>query len=139
MAFQSITKEILTRTDGSALLDLPYDMSWIAGYDKEWALEDIAVKTYGQSIMARPGEFIGEEGYIDTEALGQSCIVDVLKNNSTIYSTKPQFLNSGTLTTAGVFSGDASFASGNRITFKVHQTGSSTVGKGLRFMLKCKV
>ena len=104
MALQTITKEILTRTDGSALLDLPYDMSWIAGYDKEWALEDIAVKTYGQSIMARPGEFIGEEGYIDTEALGQSCIVDVLKNNSTIYSTKPQFTNGQSALSSGTIS-----------------------------------
>ena len=138
MALQTITKEILTRTDGSALLDLPYDMSWIAGYDKEWALEDIAVKTYGQSIMARPGEFIGEEGYIDTEALGQSCIVDVLKNNSTIYSTKPQFTNGQSALSSGTIS-TTTFISGDKITFKVTQTGSTTVGQGLVFTLKCRV
>tara|TARA_B000000460_G_scaffold212469_1_gene160652 strand:+ start:619 stop:1035 length:417 start_codon:yes stop_codon:yes gene_type:complete len=138
MALQTITKEILTRTDGSALLDLPYDMSWIAGYDKEWALEDIAVKTYGQSIMARPGEFIGEEGYIDTEALGQSCIVDVLKNNSTIYSTKPQFTNGQSALSSGTIS-TTTFISGDKITFKVTQTGSTTVGRGVRFTLKCRV
>jgi len=138
MALQTITKDILTRTDGSALLDLPYDMSWIAGYDKEWALEDIAVKTYGQSIMARPGEFIGEEGYIDTEALGQSCIVDVLKNNSTIYSTKPQFTNGQSALSSGTIS-TTTFISGDKITFKVTQTGSTTVGRGVRFTLKCRV
>ena len=138
MALQYITKDILTRTDGSALLDLPYDMSWIAGYDKEWALEDIAVKTYGQSIMARPGEFIGEEGYIDTEALGQSCIVDVLKNNSTIYSTKPQFTNGQSALSSGTIS-TTTFISGDKITFKVTQTGSTTVGRGVRFTLKCRV
>jgi len=138
MALQTITKEILTRTDGSALLDLPYDICWVAGYDKEWALEDIAVKTYGQSIMARPGEFIGEEGYIDTEALGQSCIVDVLKNNSTIYSTKPQFTNGQSALSSGTIS-TTTFISGDKITFKVTQTGSTTVGQGLVFTLKCRV
>ena len=138
MALQTITKEILTRTDGSALLDLPYDICWVAGYDKEWALEDIAVKTYGQSIMARPGEFIGEEGYIDTEALGQSCIVDVLKNNSTIYSTKPQFTNGQSALSSGTIS-TTTFISGDKITFKVTQTGSTTVGRGVRFTLKCRV
>ena len=138
MALQTITKEILTRTDGIALLGLPYDICWVAGYDKEWALEDIAVKTYGQSIMARPGEFIGEEGYIDTEALGQSCIVDVLKNNSTIYSTKPQFTNGQSALSSGTIS-TTTFISGDKITFKVTQTGSTTVGQGLVFTLKCRV
>ena len=89
--------------------------------------------------MARTGIFEGEVGYIDTACSGNPVICDILKNGSTIYSTKPQFLNSQTLTTAGVFSGDASFVSGNRITFKIQQIGSSTVGKGVRFMLKCKV
>ncbi|SVB38266.1 uncharacterized protein METZ01_LOCUS191120, partial [marine metagenome] len=73
MALQYITKDILTRTDGSALLDLPYDMSWVAGYDKEWVPEDIEVKTYGQAIMARPGEFspaIGQWGVIDSGSTG---------------------------------------------------------------------
>jgi|TARA_Y100001951_G_scaffold19525_1_gene14609 hypothetical protein len=139
MALQTITKDILTRTSGAALLELPYDICFIGGFDKDMAGEDVAARVYGEMVMARPGIFTGEIAYADTAPAGNALIIDVQKNGSTIYSTKPQFLNSGTLTTAGVFSGDASFASGNRITFKVHQTGSSTVGKGVRFMLKCKV
>ena len=139
MALQTITKDILTRTSGAALLELPYDICFIAGFDKDMAGEDVVARVYGEMIMARPGIFTGEIAYVDTAPGGNALIIDVQKNGSTIYSTKPQFLNSSTLTTAGVFSGDASFTSGNRITFKVHQIGSSTVGKGVRFMLKCKV
>ena len=139
MALQTITKDILTRTSGAALLNLPYDISFLAGYDAETAGEDVVARIYGELIMCRPGPFVGEVGYADTAPAGNALIIDVQKNGSTIYSTKPQFLNSQTLTTAGVFSGDASFVSGNRITFKIQQIGSSTVGKGVRFMLKCKV
>ena len=139
MALQTITKDILTRTSGVALLELPYDICFIAGFDKDMAGEDVAARVYGEMVMARPGIFTGEIAYADTAPGGNALIIDVQKNGSTIYSTKPQFLNSGTLTTAGVFSGDASFVAGNRITFKIHQTGSSTVGRGVRFMLKCRV
>ena len=139
MALQTITKDILTRTSGAALLNLPYDISFLAGYDAETAGEDVVARIYGEMVMCRPGTFVGEVGYADTAPSGNALIVDILKNNSSIYSTKPQFLNSQTLTTAGVFSGDASFVSGNIITFKIQQIGSSTVGRGVRFMLKCKV
>ena len=139
MALQTITKEILTRTDGSALLDLPYDMSWVAGYDKEWTSEDIEVKTYGQSIMARPGEFIGEEGFVATGSTGATIIVDVFKNGTTIYATtKPQFPTGTAAMTAGVLS-TTTFVAGDRITFKVTQVGSTVAGKGLRFNLKSRV
>ena len=40
--------------------------------------------------------------------------------------------------TAGVISTTA-FASGDRVTFKVTQIGSTVAGEGVRFMLKCKV
>ena len=143
MAIQYLSGGILNRTNSAeqgsgALLDLPYDMGWVAGYTDKCVAEDITVRTYGESIMPRSGEFIGEEGYIDTEALGQSCIVDVLKNNSTIYSTKPQFTNGQSALSSGTIS-TTTFISGDKITFKVTQTGSTTVGRGVRFTLKCRV
>ena len=138
MALQTITKDILTRTSGAALLNLPYDISFLAGYDSETEGEDITARKYGELVMARPGTFVGEVGYADTAPSGNALIIDVQKNGSTIYSTKPQFLNSQTLTTAGVIS-VTTFISGDRITFKINQIGSSAAGRGLRFMLKCKV
>ena len=89
--------------------------------------------------MARPGTFVGEEGYIDTVCTGAALIVDIMKNNTTIYaSTKPQFAVSTNVITAGVISA-TTFAAGDRIRFRVTQVGSTIVGKGVRFMLKCKV
>ena len=88
-------------------------------------------------VMSRTGDFEGERGYIDTVCTGAVLICDVLKNGTSIYSTKPQFAVSTAVMTAGVISTTA-FASGDRVTFKVTQIGSTVAGEGVRFMLKCK-
>ena len=133
----------LPAIDGSALTNLnpnglPYDISFIAGFDNETLPIDVAVQIYGEMVMARTGSFDGEVGFISTASAGQPIICDVEKNGTTIYSSKPAFaagsstLTSGTLTTS-------SFVSGDRITFRLTQIGSTTVGQGLRFMLKTRV
>ena len=124
-------------TDGSGLLNLPYDIAFNAGFDADMVKEDIAVATYGELVMARAGTFLGESGYIDTAATGATAIVDILKNGTTIYSTKPTFAIASATAAAGVLS-VTSFAAGDRITFKVTQKGSTEPGEGLRFTLKCK-
>jgi len=116
----------------------PYDISFIAGYDAATVKEAVVAQTYGEMVMARTGTFVGQVGYIDTVCTGAVLICDVLKNGSTIYSTKPQFAVSTAVMTAGVISTTA-FASGDRLTFKVTQIGSTVAGEGVRFMLKCKV
>ena len=141
MALQTITKDILTRTSGAALLNLPYDISFLAGYDSDTEGEDGVARKYGELVMARPGTFVGEEGYIDTVCTGAALIVDIMKNGTTIYaSTKPQFADgvSDNKITAGVIT-TTTFVAGDRITFKVNSIGSTVAGKGVRFMLKCKV
>ena len=144
MAIQYLSGGILNRTNSSeqgsgALLDLPYDMSWIAGYDSSWVSEDITVRTYGESIMPRSGEFIGEVGFVATGSTGAIIIVDVFKNGTTIYATtKPQFPTGTAWMTARVLS-TTTFVAGDRITFKVTQVGSTVAGKGLRFNLKSRV
>ena len=144
MAIQYLSGGILNRTNSSeqgsgALLDLPYDMSWIAGYDSSWVSEDITVRTYGESIMPRSGEFIGEVGFVATGSTGAIIIVDVFKNGTTIYATtKPQFPTGTAWMTAGVLS-TTTFVAGDRITFKVTQVGSTVAGNGLRFALKSRV
>ena len=138
MALQYITKDILTRTSGVALLNLPYDVSFLAGYDSDTEGEDVTARKYGEMLMARPGTFVGEVGYIDTVCTGSVLICDIEKNGTSIYSTKPQFAVSTAAMTAGVISTSA-FVSGDRVTFKVTAVGSTVAGKGVRFMLKCKV
>ena len=124
-------------TDGSGLLNLPYDVAFNAGYDADMVKEDITVATYGELVMARAGTFLGENGFIDTPATGATAIVDVLKNGTTIYSTKPTFAIASNTAAAGVLS-VTSFAAGDRITFKITQKGSTEAGEGFRFTLRCK-
>ena len=124
-------------TDGSGLLNLPYDVAFNAGYDADMVKEDITVAKYGELVMARAGTFLGENGFIDTPATGATAIVDVLKNGTTIYSTKPTFAIASNTAAAGVLS-VTSFAAGDRITFKITQKGSTEAGEGLRFTLRCK-
>ena len=141
MALQFITKDILTRTSGAALLNLPYDISFLAGYDSDTEGEDVVARKYGELVMARPGTFVGEVGYIDTVCTGAALIIDIMKNGTTIYaSTKPQFADgvSDNKITAGVIT-TTDFVAGDRITFKVNSIGYTVAGKGVRFMLKCKV
>ena len=116
----------------------PYDISFLAGWDATTVKSNVEVQTYGQMVMSRTGDFDGEIGYIDTVCTGAVLICDVEKNGSSIYSTKPQFAVSTATMTAGVLS-TTTFASGDRITFKVTQIGSTIAGKGVRFMLNCKV
>ena len=116
---------------------LPYDVAFTTGFDKDMIMEDIAVATYGEIVMARTGTFIGEAGWLDSPPLGTTT-VDILKNGTSIYSTKPRFQQTNNLT-AGTLS-TTTFASADRITFKVTAIGSSSQpGKGGRFTLKCKV
>ena len=128
----------LPALDGSALTNLPYDTAFTAGYDKDMVKEDVAVATYGELVMSRTGTFVGEAGYIDVAGTGANVVVDIEKNGTTIYSTKPLFAAGSTALTPGVISVTA-FASGDRITFKVTQIGSSEPGEGVRFNLKGKV
>ena len=58
MALQYITKDILTRSSGEALLDLPYDISFLAGYDGSTIPTDIVLnQVYGEMVMSRTGEW----------------------------------------------------------------------------------
>ena len=124
------------------LMWMPWDQVFIAGFDENMVQADIEVSAYGDVLSPRTGEFMGELGYIDTAPTGSVCIVDVEKNGTSIYSTKPQFaiganeLTAGTLLTT---TDPKIFDPYDRITFKVTQVGSGTAGKGLRFALKCRV
>ena len=64
--------------------------------------------------------------------------MDIMKNGTTIYaSTKPLIAISANTHTVGVATTTA-LASGDRVTFKITQIGSTEPGEGVRFTLKCK-
>ena len=132
--------------DGAAagtntISNLPYDIAFNAGFDSVSVKENIVVQTYAELVMARAGEIVGEAGYIDTVATGAAVIVDIEKNGTTVYATKPQFAVSTATLTAGTLKTDGSedFVSGDRITFKVTQIGSTIAGQGVRFSIKTEV
>ena len=126
---------------GPEITELPYDISFLAGFDGETVPTDLIVQIYGDMVMARSGTFDGEVGYISTTSDSQPVLVDVEKNSTSIYSTIPFFPNGDGAQnmSAGVLETDNTFVSGDRITFRVTQIGSSVFGQGLRFTLKCRV
>ncbi len=126
---------------GPEITELPYDISFLAGFDGETVPTDLIVQIYGEMVMARSGTFDGEVGYISTTSDSQPVIVDVEKNDVSIYTTTPFFPNgNGSQNmSSGVLEEDNTFVSGDRLTFRVTQIGSSVFGQGLRFTLKCRV
>ncbi len=108
---------------------------WLA-FGVVWGLVTGFFLTSGDvSVMNHMIPFVGESGYADTASSGNT-ILDILKNGTTIYSTKPQFA-SGSGLSAGTLS-TTSFAVNDRLTFKITAIGA-TPGQGVRFTLKCKV
>ena len=127
--------------NSNTVIDLPYDVALVAGFSATMVKEDVAVQTYGELVMTRTGEFTGEAGYADTAPTGAVLILDIEKNGTTIYSTKPQFAATSQTLTAGTLKTDGTedFVSGDRITFKITQIGSTEPGEGIRFTVKAEV
>jgi len=124
--------------DGSSLTGLPYDVSFIAGFDTATLPIDVVVQIYGEMVTSRTGVFDGEFGVIETAPTGSTLICDVEINGTSIYSVKPIFADGNTVMTAGTLT-TSNFTAGQKLTFKVTQVGSGTAGAGLRFMLNCRV
>jgi hypothetical protein len=121
--------------DAAASANAFYDTPFNAGYTSAMASTDLAVQTYGELVVGRAFTVTGERGYIGTVATGAEVIVDIEKNGTTIYTTKPEFDISANALTAGVLKTDGTedFAAGDRMTFKVTQIGSTIKGGALRF------
>ena len=115
-----------------------YDIGFLGGYDENLTAEALSVRTYGQTVMGRYGTFVGTVGYLDSGPNGNT-IIDIEKNGTSIFTTKPQFTQTTALT-GGTLSSTPTFAPNDRITLKVTQIGSTAQpGTGMRVILKCKV
>jgi len=111
------------------------DMPFNAGFGPDYNGENLAVQTYAELVLSRPGRFTGEVGYIDTVATGSAAIFDVLKNGTSIYAALPQFAVSTNTLTAGILNTDGTgdFIAGDRVTFKCTQVGATVAGQKARF------
>tara|TARA_B110000467_G_scaffold131822_1_gene126769 strand:+ start:1590 stop:2714 length:1125 start_codon:yes stop_codon:yes gene_type:complete len=125
--------------DGSAITGLPYDISFLAGWDSETLPTDLLIQSYAEMIMGRTGVFDGEIGVIEVASSGASVICDIELNGTSIYFTKPVFAAGTGLFSAGVLT-TTGFVSGDKLTFRVLQIGTDPdFGFGVRLMLKCRV
>ena len=118
-----------------------YDLHFTAGFDADathMTKENATVGTYGEMVMARSGTFVGAAGYCDTFSGPGYTEVDILKNGTTIYSTKPSFGSSAMGTSPGPALSVTTFAANDRITFRVHSNANGN-SQGIRFTLKCTV
>jgi hypothetical protein len=113
----------------------PYDIGFVAGYDGDMVKEDIAVKVYGKVEIARPFTVTGEVSGIETAPTDAALIIDILKNGTSIYTTKPQYASGSTTLTAGTLKSDGTevFAAGDTLTHSVTQVGSTEPGEGMTF------
>ena len=125
LRFSSLTRQIM---------DIPFN----AGYGGDFTGEDLGVQGYGKIIVARPMIIEGEEGYIETAGTGAAVIVDIEKNGTSVYSTRPQFAISSNSLTAGTLT-TTTLAAGDRLEFKVDQVGSTVKGQKLLFTLKARL
>lgn len=127
--------------NSNTITDLPYDVAFVAGYDSTFTKEDLVVQTYAKVVMTRTGEIVGDVGALETAATGAALVLDIEKNGTTIFSTKPQFAASSTSYTSGTLKTDGTedFVSGDVLTFKITQIGSTTAGQGVTFTLKTEV
>jgi len=137
---EGVTSAIQDQLDAKVATSVvvPYDAPFMAGFDSTGVAEDVAVQAYGFLAMSRAGSFTGETGYADLAPTGAAMILDIEKNGTTIYTTKPQFAATSNTLTVGALKTDGTedFVSGDRITFKITQKGSSLAGNGVRFTVK---
>ena len=114
----------------------PYDIPFMAGWGATFAGEDLAVQTYGVIVVPRNMKITGAAGHLGTAATGAAFIVDVKRNGTSIFTTKPQFAISANSMTAGVLDAAQNLAdAGDRLDFLVTQIGSTIKGQKLRFAL----
>lgn len=95
----------------------------------------VSTSLVGKIPMQQTLTFVGIELNVDTAPVGADLIIDVKKNGTSIFSTKPQ-VTAGETTGGGdaVFS-TASVADGDYLTFTVDQVGSTTPGENLTIAL----
>lgn len=136
----SSSSNVVVNSNGSGLLQTPYDMAFRAGYSTTGGTENIVVQEYDWIVAPRNLTVTGEQGYIETAGSTSPVIVDIEVNGTSIYNStsKPQFVSTNSIT-AGTLT-NTTITAGDRVDFKVTQIGSTgTPGAGLRFSLLAKL
>lgn len=116
-----------------------FDIPFLAGITSTFTGEDLAVRTYGRVVLARPIVLLGAAANLVTAPTGAALIVDVFVNNVSPFTTKPQFAAGSTAMTAGVLNAASiNVAAGSVVEFRVTQVGSTNKGQQLAFTLRAR-
>lgn len=100
---------------------------------------DLAIFTGPRIYFPHNVQLIDEAISVTTAPTGSSAIIDVLKNGSTVYSTKPTISASGFLAAAGTLSGTTTYtARTDYLQVSCTQIGSTIAGADLGVMLRLK-
>jgi hypothetical protein len=115
-----------------------YDIPFFAGWGADGSAEDLAVQQYGGLIiLPRPITFESCIGFANTVPTGAAVIVDIEKNGTTIFSSKPTMGIGANSTSNGTISVSTADA-GDMLAFKITQIGSTLAGARLSFSLKAR-
>ena len=136
----TLTNKTIDGNDNT-IRDLKNYIAFNAGYDSTSTKEDVAVQSYSKIVMPSAGSITGDQGAIETAPTGAALILDIEKNGTTVYSSKPQFAAGSSTYTAGTLKTDGTedFAAGDVLTFKITQVGSTEPGEGLTFTLETEI
>ena len=118
---------------------IPYDIGFSAGYGTDGVKADLVAQVYSNMVLGRNVTIEGFEAVCETAPVGSDLEMDVQKNGTTIFSTRPEIDAGATADDTNHALSVTTAAAGDRITFKVHAIGSSTAGQGLSATLKTRL
>lgn len=116
-----------------------YDIPFVAGFGWNMGGEDIAVQTWGVSILSRNVTVEDIVGHLGVAATGADLIIDILVNGVSIFTVKPKFAGGSNVLTPGMLdAARVALTAGDRLDFAVTQVGSVVRGQKLRIGVKCR-
>jgi hypothetical protein len=114
-----------------------FDIPFAAGFNPDFSQAKLKMQPYGQLILARDILIENSFGFLQTAAVGADVIVDVLRNGSSIYTTRPFIAAGNQMMNSGALNNTQKYCNvGDILQFVVVQIGTTTPGSGLSFTLK---
>jgi len=114
-----------------------FDIPFTAGFTPDFNLTDLKIQPYGQVVLARNIVIQGEVSVLQRVSTGADLILDILKNGSSVYTSKPIFSAGSSTLTPGVLDASARYCNASDIIqFVVVQIGSMSAGAGVNFTIK---
>ncbi|MEM7046381.1 MAG: hypothetical protein AAF442_01850, partial [Pseudomonadota bacterium] len=116
-------------------LGIKTSLSFYAGVAVDGRSEDLRVQRYGSALIIEPGTITEVIGSCAVAPTGASIQVDILKNRTTIFTTKPTIPARQKTMIPGTLKSNATVAKGDVLQFKLTHVGSTIKGQDLHVAL----